>query len=296
MRIPRNTLSAVTRFYRQELADIYTSSELENIIAWVLRHQLGLTRAQLLSADDLLINESDLGPLERMCNELRAHRPLQYVLGDAEFFGLHFQVNEHVLIPRPETEEMVERIVNAAKKDELSGAPRILDIGTGSGCIAVTLKKKLPAAEVYAADISEEALAVARRNADLNDVEVNFVRADALEKGALTSSFGTAAFDLVVSNPPYVLASEAGTLHPRVREFEPAQALFVPSADPLLFYRTIAEEARGLLKTGGQLWFECHSAHAHEVGQLLRAARYKDVTVFADLTGLPRIVRAIFAV
>lgn len=144
MRIPRNTLSAVAQFYRDELKELYTESELNNIIDWVFQHQLGITRTQIHSPGDFRVNESDLTPLERMCDELKAHRPLQYVLGEAEFFGLRFMVNESVLIPRPETEEMVEHIIAAYKKEAIPRIPTLLDIGTGSGCIAIALKKKYP--------------------------------------------------------------------------------------------------------------------------------------------------------
>lgn len=294
MQIAANTVAAVISYYKKELAAIYSESELKHIVSWILQKQFGLSPAEILANPHRRINESDLTPLERMCAELKNHRPVQYVLGEAEFYGYRFRVNEAVLIPRPETEEMAECIV---KDIRALGKPvRVLDIGTGSGCIAVALKKQFPEADVYALDISDAALEVAVENASLNDAVVTFFKADILSERAeevIIAACGADKFDIVVSNPPYVLLTEKDTLHARVRGYEPHVALFVSDEDPILFYRRIAKMASMLLRKEGLLWFECHSAHARAVAQMLDEVRYKDVTVYHDLSGLMRLSRAV---
>jgi release factor glutamine methyltransferase len=293
MRIASNTVSAVISYYKEELSGIYTESELRNITYWALQKQLGLGLTEIVSEPGRRINESDLVPLARKCAELKRNRPVQYVLGEAEFYGLTFRVNEAVLIPRPETEELVERIL---KEVHSAAAPlRILDIGTGSGCIAITLKRHLPAAAVYALDVSAEALEVARANASQHAAQVQFFQADILSPDAaslINRQCGSEQFDILVSNPPYVLAGEKDTLHARVRDYEPHTALFVHDADPILFYRKIAGLGEFLLRSGGDLWFECHAEHARAVGQMLLGRGYKNVSVLPDLSGLTRFSRA----
>lgn len=294
MEIASNTVGAVISHYQRELGGIYSESELQNIIYWVLEKQLGLSRTALAAGPQQRINESDLAPLERMCAELRGHRPVQYVLGEAEFFGYRYKVSEAVLIPRPETEELVERVLQEIKA--LARPVRVLDIGTGSGCIALTIRKQFADAQVFAIDISEAALEVARANALQLGGDVHFLRQDILAAGAADAVFdccGREEFDIVVSNPPYVLRSEEESLHPRVRGFEPAAALFVEDTDPLLFYRRIAEAGQRLLRGEGVLWFECHAAHAGGVGRLLTGLAYKNVSVFSDLSGATRFSRGV---
>lgn len=290
MQIANNTVGAVASFYKQELSFIYTDSELQQIVRWALQKQLN-DRKNSFSDPAVRIHESDLTPLERMCYELKTHKPVQYVLGEADFYGMTFKVNEHVLIPRPETEELVEKILKESRPDA-----NVLDIGTGSGCIAISIKKNKPAAKVMAIDISKEALEVARENAFLNKTEVTFKEMSILEEetpGLLLDANGGALFDVVVSNPPYVLNTEKESLAERVRDFEPHLALFVNNSDPVFFYRKIAAAGLALLRPGGRLWFECHRDFTGQVQQLLQAAPYKNVTVHTDLSGLPRIVAAI---
>ncbi len=289
MQIANNTISAVQDFYRKELAHIYTESELQNVIRWVLQKQLTLTSID----PGMRINESDMVPLSKMCKELRSGRPIQYVLSGAEFFGLAFKVDESVLIPRPETEELVEMVIKDMKATGLSS---VLDIGTGSGCIPVSIKKNIPPASVYALDISEEALETAKANATNNDVSVNFFKTDILQETAVTyirKQCGDQLLDVIVSNPPYVPESEKESLHTRVRDFEPHTALFVADKDPILFYRKIAEAAQKLLKSGGKLWFECHADHASKVQQMLHNAGFESVKLHVDLSGSPRFTEAI---
>jgi release factor glutamine methyltransferase len=289
MQISANTISAVSAFYKKELAHIYTESELQNIIRWILEKQLNFT-GDIYS--DVRINESDLIPLSNMCAELKANKPIQYVLGEAEFFRLKFKVNESVLIPRPETEELVERIVNQIKAH--NSHVSILDIGTGSGCIPVSIKKNIPSAKVYALDISDSALETAKYNAKQNDVDVQFFKTNILNSNAQSILQHTKGeqFDIIISNPPYVLNSEKETLQERVTAYEPHLALFVDDADPILFYRKIATLAQELLKKGGKLFFECHADYAFSVQQMLLSEGYKDVSTHADMSGLARLSEA----
>ncbi|MGZ3862743.1 MAG: peptide chain release factor N(5)-glutamine methyltransferase [Bacteroidia bacterium] len=293
MQISSNTLSAVINFYKESLIHIYTPGELEVIIRWVLEHQLNKS-IDIKAYKDERVNESDLTPLERMCFELKANRPIQYVLGEAEFFRLKFKVDESVLIPRPETEEMVERIINTIRSKYSSGVT-ILDIGTGSGCIPVAIKKNIPSARVYAMDISDEALATAEFNAKNNNAEVNFFKADILaaDPEAILSHLNGEKVDIIISNPPYVLDSEKNSLHKRVFEFEPHKALFVDDPDPILFYRKIAGLAPQIVKKGGRIFFECHADHAYSVQQMLTSNGFADACIYPDLSGLARVSEAL---
>jgi len=299
MQISSNTISAVINFYKKELSSIYTESELNNITRWVLQKQLGSKDIRPASR----INESDMTPIERMCLELKANRPIQYVLGEAEFYGLKFKVDERVLIPRPETEELVEKIIHSITSTSplvsrpSSLVPCILDIGTGSGCIPITLKKNIPSAQLYALDISDAALELARENATINNVRVNFFQADILTENAGELILKQTAYqkiDLLVSNPPYVLTTEKETLHARVRDFEPHLALFVEHKDPILFYHKIALLAQKIVNPGGRLWFECHAHHTTQVQEMLIETGFKDVRLYRDLAGLARFTEALW--
>ena len=201
MKITSNTIKAVVSFYKKELTLIYTESELKNIVRWILEQELKTSSAEIISNPETRINESDLVRLEQMCYELKRNVPIQYVLGESEFYGLKFKVNKHVLIPRPETEELVERIMSNHRQSPTNSF--ILDIGTGSGCIPVSIKKNISTANVFALDISEDALEVARFNAKLNETLVTFFNVDILSENSaekiLTQTKGE-KFDIIVSN------------------------------------------------------------------------------------------------
>ena len=214
--------------------------------------------------------------------QLAAGKPLQYVVGHTEFYGRRFAVCEGVLIPRPETEELVDRMVRSER-----GARRLLDIGTGSGCIAASLALALPEAEVYAADISDAALAVAAENFQQLGAKVTLRKADALN--GLETVFPE-RFDAIVSNPPYVPESDRAAMHPNVRDHEPALALFVPDGDRIRFYRAIAQAGRRMLAPGGRLWFEIYEHAADEVVRMLGGEGYTDTEVLRDLFDKPRMV------
>lgn len=264
---------------RQELAGAYPPEEAEAVALRLLGHYPGIDRAALYLDPEAETEENP--DLSAAVRELTTGRPLQYVLGETEFYGRSLKVNESVLIPRPETEELVRWIA----QEHRNASPRIIDIGTGSGAIAIALAAELPAAEVSALDISPEALETARENAERNEVRVSFLQCDILrEKPA-------GKFDVIVSNPPYVRESEKTEMRRNVLDHEPGRALFVPDSDPLLFYREIAAWGREALNDGGTLYFEINEAFGPETGELLSALGYGHVEVRKDLFGKDRMAR-----
>lgn len=262
---------------RDAVEPLYGLHEAESVARLVVCDRLEYNLSQLVTHYD---EECDIVDLERIVEELRRGRPVQYVLGRAEFCELEFEVEEGVLIPRPETEELVYRIVETAKR----GA-RILDIGTGSGAIAITLAKFVKDAEVVAVDISNEALVIAERNAERLGAKVDFVKADAL--GDL-SSLGE--FDVIVSNPPYIPQSDIVDMRKNVVDFEPHTALFVPDDDILKFYRATAKNATKMLREGGSLWFEIYEKAGEEVCSMLRKIGFTQTELFEDANAKPRMV------
>ena len=254
---------------------LYVTGEAQQIARMILEARTGTTLTQFVMMPDTEVEFSDI---DDVAAKIAAGMPVQYVLGEAEFCGMRFRVGEGVLIPRPETEELVMRI---AETKPMSG----LDIGTGSGCISVSLAKLLPDSDVWAVDLSDVALGYARWNAGLLGVDVRFMQADALA----LPDFGR-RFDVVVSNPPYIPHSERSAMRCNVTDFEPAMALFVDDADPLIFYRETARQAGRLLAKGGHLWFEVHERFAGEVADMLADENFMDVKVFNDINDKPRIV------
>ncbi len=251
---------------------------------WMLQEVLACSRAQLLAYPERAVAAEQVRRLESLLARRLRREPLQYVLGHADFFGLRLIVTPAVLIPRPETEQVVEE---ALRLIQGITAPRVLDVGTGSGCIALALRHARPDAHVFACDVSADALAVARDNAENLSLPVTFFRADALAPDFAQQAPG--ALDLLISNPPYLPDDEAATLQPEVRDFEPHRALFT-GPDLLLYYRAITGHASSLLKPGGLLVFETHADHAGAVADLLREAAFEKVQEKPDLAGHPRIV------
>lgn len=264
---------------RRALVPLYDPREAEQIARRFTFERGGFTLTQYAVDPDRTVEISDL---EESIRQLAAGRPVQYVLGYTEFCGTRFEVGEGVLIPRPETEELV-----AAVAAEAPAGADVLDVGTGSGCIAVSLARRLPDARVTAVDRSERALGIARGNAERLEAEVCFRYADAL--GGLCE-LEAGSFDLIVSNPPYVPQSDLAAMHVNVRDYEPREALFVPDDDPLLFYRAIARAGLRLLRPDGRLWFEIYEGLAEETMRLLVAERYADVNLRRDINDKPRMI------
>ncbi len=277
-------LTIGSAFYRlrDSLRERYDEAEAVAIAHIVLETVTGLGRLQRLSDKDKGLDDAGAGRFSEIEAQLLTGRPLQYVLGEAPFLGRSYRVDEAVLIPRPETEELVDWIIADGKPDT------ILDIGTGSGCIAVSLKLALGAASVTALDFSEAALKIAAGNAAALAAEINFRRQDFLDESAWASM---PQYDLIVSNPPYIPLAERAGLDAHVRDYEPGSALFVPDADPLLFYKAIAAFGHAHLSPGGAIYCELHRDHAEATAGMFSNAGYGEVTLREDLHGAPRMLR-----
>lgn len=281
----------VLELVRRAVPDAYTQDEARAVAFEVAACFCGFTRAQAVADPDAEVVAYDAQQLAEVCRQLAAHVPLQYVTGRTEFYGMPFRVGPGVLIPRPETEELVHWIIG-----ECAGMPglRLLDVGTGSGAIAVVLACRLAGASVDAVDVSRGALETAVRNAAEHDAAVRFVLADALASDdAFVGALPHKDYDVVVSNPPYIPRSEYALMRDNVRVHEPAGALFVEDSDPLLFYRAIGRKARRLLVPGGRLFFEVHEHRASDVCALLVGEGYVAVECRRDMNGKPRMVRCV---
>jgi len=251
---------------------------------WIVEDVTGATRAAIYAHPETVVEPAEEALVRRYVARRAAGEPVQYVLGHADFYGLQLVVTPHVLIPRPETETVVEEALRRIAGHE---APWVLDVGTGSGAIALAVKQERPEAEVFAVDVSREALAVAAGNAERLGLAVTFVQADALRPAFVGDVAPT--FDLVISNPPYVPEAERPELQVEVRDHEPATALFVADADPLVFYRALAGHAERLLKPGGWLVAETHADHGDGVRQLWADAGLEEAAILPDLAGRDRI-------
>nr|WP_294774908.1 peptide chain release factor N(5)-glutamine methyltransferase [uncultured Flavobacterium sp.] len=275
--------------FLQELSSLYDGNEAESFFYIILQKLHGLKRIDLALNPEMIVDGLHLKQWKNIVAALKTQKPIQYILGETEFYGLPFLVNENVLIPRPETEELVGLILEEEGKGKREkGKVSILDIGTGSGCIPIALKKNLPHAEVYAIDVSEKALATAKINAELNKVGVNFMLKNILETNDLEQQF-----DIIVSNPPYVRNLEKAEIKPNVLEFEPHLALFVEDNDALLFYRKIAELAQKSLAPNGQLYFEINQYLGKETIELVESYGFKNVKLIKDVYGNDRMISAI---
>lgn len=266
-----------------KLVRIVSIQEARQMAKMLLMHHLSLSSTGLVLNADRLVDEHTLGVVEQQVGRLLNHEPIQYILGTAHFYGLDFAVNPSVLIPRPETEELVDWIV----KENSLAKPVILDIGTGSGCIAITLKHQITEAHVEGWDISAEALTVATQNAESLGVDVDFNQVDILSFEPSTANH----FDIIVSNPPYVRELEKQQMNNNVLDHEPHLALFVSNNDPLLFYRTIAQKAKVLLKPGRMLYFEINEYLGCEMLEMLAGLGYEAI-LKQDLQGKDRMIRA----
>ncbi len=268
--------------------------EIQSITYQVLENLLGLSRTDILSEKQVNITNIE-ARLSETVKRINHHEPLQYIIGEADFFGRKFTVNPAVLIPRPETEELVHLIISELKERPLeierdeNAKKRILDIGTGSGCIPISLALEILNSEVFALDISEDALNVAEQNAHRLQAKVQFARLD-----ILNTNIPFQNLDVVVSNPPYIAMSEINDMSRNVVEHEPHIALFVEDDDPLLFYKTIVKKSKLGLKPGGLLVFEINERFGKEVAEVLKKNDFCNVEIIKDLSGKDRIVKGIY--
>lgn len=280
MRIASNRICDIERFAYSELKEVYSADEIRNLLRIIFEEYLGWDLTTWLLSKQKTINQSDLLKINFAIKDLKRHRPIQHILGKADFCGMTLAVNENVLIPRPETEGIVE-----LAKDKCRSPKRILDLCTGSGCIALALAKVIPNAEITAVDISEKALEVARQNAWNQGVEIKFMQADVLND----SLAQLPEYDLIVSNPPYVREQEKAEMQPNVLDYEPHLALFVPNDDPLLFYRRIAEIANKHLVPNGLLIEEINESLGEETAELFRTKGF-ETSLHNDFKGKTRFV------
>lgn len=259
--------------------ELYELPEAQNLVEWLLEHHLGLRRVDMMNfLEEKDLPKSLLDDFER----LKKGEPIQQILGKAPFYGREFQVSRDTLIPRNETEELVHLII----KDNPQSGLKILDIGTGTGCIPITLFLEMNEAEVYGLDVSESALAIAQKNAEALIAKVRWVQQDILEEGIPIRDL-----DILVSNPPYIPEKGKEKMHRNVLDFEPELALFVPDEDPMLFYRRIAILGKKALKPKGKLYFEIHEDYGKDVQNLLFDLGYSEVEIIPDLNGKDRMVK-----
>jgi release factor glutamine methyltransferase len=271
----------------QELSAVYDAQEIESFFYLILESFHRKKRIDLALEPEMEMDALQILRWESALAELKKQKPIQYILGETEFYGLPFLVNDSVLIPRPETEELVALILESTKYKVQSKKLHLLDIGTGSGCIPIALKKNLPEAKVYAIDVSEKALATATKNAEMNEVEVHFILKDILFTDDLEQTF-----DVIVSNPPYVRHLEKAEIKPNVLEHEPHLALFVTDDDALLFYRKIAALAQKHLTVNGKLFFEINQYLGKETIALVESFGFNAVTLHRDIYGNDRMISA----
>ena len=286
MKVPSNLVRDIRKYYCDQLCSIYDNEEASAMILILLEHYFNINRIKMALEPNIRLSESEMLTFHFAVKDLLKNKPIQYIIGETEFCELKFKVNENVLIPRPETSELVMNIVKRQKtkdKRQLS----ILDIGTGSGCIAISLAKNIPGSKVHALDISEKALEVAKENAINNNVDVTFIHDDIL---SLKNKIDT-KFDIIVSNPPYVREVEKADMHDNVLNWEPQTALFVSDNDPLIFYRTILEFAKSHLKENGEVWFEINEYLGKEMIDLCHEMGFHEAEIISDFRGKERILR-----
>lgn len=277
-------MKAIANIIREGLSSHYPIGEVTALTRIIATELLGFSQTSFFLKDEVTLTAEQESQLCNTIERLKKHEPIQYIIGYCDFCGLTFKVTPDTLIPRPETSELVEWITEEQKGDKVN----ILDIGTGSGCIAISLSCKLPGCNIAAWDISSGALAVAEENNRSNGTEVTFSQVDILvyqPQGEM--------FDIIVSNPPYIKENEKKSMEANVLDWEPHTALFVPDNDPLLFYRAIAEKALAMLTSGGALYFEINRAHGAETVEMLKSLGYIETELRKDLAGNDRMIKAI---
>ena len=288
MFVQTNSVRAIKQYFRDRLSGSFSESEIRSIVKAAVQERLKLSNGDYLLADDRLLSESDLLYFRSIVKRLQQNEPFQYIIGQTEFCGLPIKCDPRVLIPRPETEELVQWIKESHSDDE---PLKILDLCSGSGCIALALKSIFPSSEVSGLEWSIGALDLSKENATFNALDVCFIHGDVLQSNTFTG-LQTSSFDIWVSNPPYVLRSDKSAMDPNVLEHEPHMALFVEDNDPLLFYKKIAEEAKNYLKPGGELYFEIHERKGEGLKSLLSELGFNEIELSKDLQSRDRMIRA----
>ena len=276
-------MKAGIAFVKKELAGIYAREEIESLTFLIFEKLKGYSRTQFLLAKDEELCPEELSEIEKIVARLKNHEPIQYILGTTEFYGLPFYTVPEVLIPRPETEELVQWITQENKNSK----PTILDMGTGTGCIAISLQKNIPQSTVLACDISPACLETAKRNSELNSAEVSVIQYDILSNAP---DFSFPELDIIVSNPPYIRETEKTLMEKNVLDHEPELALFVPDENPLIFYEQIADFSRIHLKNKGCLYLEINEAFGPECYEMLQEKGFSEIVLKKDIHGKDRMI------
>ena len=280
-----HTIKKVISFIKSELKNHYQQNEITSFVFLIFEHLFNYSKAQLHIFQDKEISEDIYLKITKIITDLKTFKPIQYIFGSTEFYNLPFYVSVEVLIPRPETEELVDWIITENKNRQI----KILDIGTGSGCIAISLAKNLPKSKVTASDISEKALNIVHQNSKLNNIQIETIQLDILN---LPNDFND-KYDIIVSNPPYITEKEKSLMHQNVLEHEPHLALFVPNESPLLFYNAITKFAKTHLNNNGKLYYEINEAFGNETITLLEQNDFKEISLRKDINNKDRMVRGI---
>jgi len=279
------TIKDIRVYVSQELDTIYLEPELSALTNIIIKTLLGVTKLHQIYLADQTVTPTQIQSCIRICRELKTGKPVQYILGETSFYECRLKVTSATLIPRPETEELVDYVI----KENKGFTGNIIDFGTGSGCIAIALARNLPGAKIFGIDISEEALEIAKENALVNNANVLFYKSDILNPGigALPKA------EIIISNPPYVRESEKKLMNRNVIDFEPHTALFVSDNDPLVFYRAILSIAEKILFPGGRVWFEINEALGNSMVDLLTSFGYINIEVIKDINNRERIIKGL---
>ncbi len=288
MFVQSNRLSDIKSYYHSKLSSIYTESEINLMLKYLAIKRLGINSVDYINSLNDLLSESDLLFFNFAMKRLLKNEPFQYIIGDVEFYGLELNCDARALIPRPETEELVDWILDSIEKNTVV---KIVDLCAGSGCIALALKSNLPNSEIIAAELSADAIALIEENCQKTSLDVVPLKIDVLKDEAY-SSFEENGFDLWVSNPPYIPNKDKDLMSQNVLGFEPHMALFVEDHDPLIFYIKLAENARKYLKKNGYLYFEIHEQYSEEMNALLLEQGFVNIELRKDLQGKARMMRA----
>ena len=292
MKVPSNLVKDIRKYYCEQLCSIYDKEEASAMVLILFEHYFKIDRVRMALEPQLRLSESEMLTFHFAVKDLLKNKPIQYIIGEAEFCDLKFKVNENVLIPRPETSELIHLIAKSQQPTANSQQPTansqksILDIGTGSGCIAISLSKQIPTSKVYALDISEKALEVAKENAINNEADITFIHDNIL---TLNNNIET-KFDIIVSNPPYVRELEKSEMRDNVLKWEPHTALFVSDNDPLIFYRNILEFAQTHLKENGEIWFEINEFLGKEMTELCNKIGFSNIDIYKDFRDKERFL------
>jgi release factor glutamine methyltransferase len=285
MAIKIQTIKDIRFYLDRELKGAFPKEEIKSLANIIIRSALGLASMHQAYLSDLTVSKLQAENIRKICLELKTGKPVQYILGETVFYDCKIRLNSATLIPRPETEELVDLLINENR--DFQGS--IIDFGTGSGCIAIALAKNIPGSAVTGTDISREALAIAEENARENNVSVNFVRDDILSSD--TENLPDAG--IIVSNPPYIRNSEKEQMQRNVLDFEPQMALFVEDSDPLVFYRAILAKAEIFLLPGGKIYFEINEAMGSSVAHLLESCGYSSVVTLKDINSKERLIKGL---